>query len=705
VSSLRTDTRGVTVQIGAVLLLGILILLMTFNQAAIVPSQNHDIEFSHNERVQSDLRDARNAIVRAGTGGNTQPGSVELGTSFPSRLATVNPPPASGSFGPSSVSGNATITGAEPLNRDARSYWADKEMAYETVGFRYEPSYREYANAPATVYENTVLYNEFPGGPNRTLTEQSIIDGRTISLVSLQDVPTQSSSGTTSLDFRAISPSSTQIRTIAVRNASATEPVNVTLPTQLSNETWTELVDGEQNVLTVDRGPQNVTISLRPQDDAGNTITYNLRIAAVTADRTTEKPETAYVTVVDGANRSVAENTTNTLVAEVRDQYNNPVSGVEVNATFNESVQSLSNTLETTTGAGHARFMFKATGNGSAVVSLDGSNQQAETALSAFSKDSSAFELQSESTVVRISRSSGRVRIPYSASGTGSFVANLSSPATPKSTAPLSVYSLAGSTGGTDGPDWIDPVTGEETTTNHSTVNNEDFSDKILYIPPGTDFVPEDDPNGDDQGDNIDYTFYSYEIEGNVKTDERLSMTATDGAINFGSSSSVISGKQLTLTADGPNGSIDIDGATLDTTPGNVGQGNGRIEMTTTGDISAVGTNMTANKSISITADGSIDLQDSNLQVVGDGDITITAGGSIDLRNSNLEIKGKGDIILVATDNIILNNAVLNIEGGNTNNAGASAEANTIYTNGASFQNNANPLDTTGTVNNTETNP
>lgn len=674
-STVWTDKRGVTVQIGAVLLLGVLMLLLTGYQASVVPAQNQNVEFTHNERVQSDLLEVRNGIVRAATSGTTQPESVELGTTFPARVIAVNPAPASGRLGPSSVSGNATITGAEPLDRNARTYWLNDshDMSYRTQGFRYEPSYREYGNAPATVYENTVVYNEFPDGPNRTLSGQSVIDGRTISLVSLQGVPTRSSAGTVGFDIRPISPSSTQVRTIAVTNRSG-ESLNVTLPTRLSNETWADLLAGEPYVdranLSVDDG--NVTIPLVEERD-GAAVTYNLRTAAVTAAQTAERPEPAYITVVDGANRSVPENTTNTLVAEVRDRYNNPVSGAEVNATFENSVASLSGTqfLQTrSTEQGFAPLLYRASGDGAVNVSLAGSSQRATVSLFGFEKASEPVELPNN--VTRESSSSGRVHLSYVAGGSGSFNATLWSANSLVSRAILGVYSVAG--GATpDGPVFCVDCDDDTTPTDHYEVNNDEtYSDKTLIIPSGSTFGPTDGESGPDK--DVDYTFRDYQIDGELSTEERLTLDATDGAINVGNDGSVISGKQLTFTATGPNGSINVDGATLDTTPGNAGGGNGRISMTTSGNVSARGATMTADSEIVLTADS----------------------GSIDLTGATLEITDGGSITLSARDEIILDGATLDIRGGGRNTA--SADANVIDVNNARFINDASPLETTGTV-------
>ena len=659
-NALWSDNRAVTVQIGAVLMLGLLVLLLTINQAAIVPAQNQNVEFSHNDRVQSDLLDVRNGLIRAATSGNTQPNSVELGTSFPSRLIAINPAPASGSLAPSSASGNATVEGAVPVDRNAREYWTNEShsMQYETTGFRYQPSYREYGTAPSTLYENTVLYNEFADGQKRTLTGQSVVDGRTISLIALKDVPTRSSSSNVGMDLRAISPSSTQVRTIAV--TAGEEPVTVRLPTQLDGDTWDELLADEDYVDDVSVDDGEVTISLAETRN-GEEVTYNLRTSAVTASRSVERPEPAYVTVVDGANRSVPENTTNTLTAEVRDRYNNPVSGATVDAEFDDGVQSLSASRLRSTEQGFAPFSFEPQADGTAQFSLPEDSQQASVSLASFSPADAEVSLDSEASQQRHSSSSGRVRFPYSASGTGSLTATIRSSTEPVTSA-LGVYSVGSSPFEAEGPVRIDED-GNTVDVTHDDVHQEDFSDETLFVPEGESFGPED---GDE---DIEYRFKDYNIEGDIQTNRRMSLTATDGDIRFSDGSSAISGRQISFVAE--NGNINVDGATIETTAGDRGEGNEEIVFEASGYISAVGTTMETGGDISLTAGEWIDLTDADLTVTGNNDITLTAGEEIDLIRTILDIEGNGD---------------------------ASAEGTEIDVTDAEFLNNANPLQTTGNV-------
>ena len=88
--------RAVTVQIGAVILFGFLIVALSTYQATVVPDQNREVEFLHNQEVQTDMVELSSSIAATGRTGDAAPATVKLGMRYPSRTFFVNPPPASG---------------------------------------------------------------------------------------------------------------------------------------------------------------------------------------------------------------------------------------------------------------------------------------------------------------------------------------------------------------------------------------------------------------------------------------------------------------------------------------------------------------------------------------------------------------------------------------------------------------------------------
>ncbi|MDZ7746206.1 MAG: hypothetical protein U5K28_06720 [Halobacteriales archaeon] len=51
----RGDTRGQSVQVGVIILFAFAIIAFTSYQAVVVPQQNQQVEFDHNQEVQSDM--------------------------------------------------------------------------------------------------------------------------------------------------------------------------------------------------------------------------------------------------------------------------------------------------------------------------------------------------------------------------------------------------------------------------------------------------------------------------------------------------------------------------------------------------------------------------------------------------------------------------------------------------------------------------
>ncbi|MFB6126637.1 MAG: hypothetical protein ABEJ79_04985 [Halolamina sp.] len=109
------DERAVTVQIGAVILFAFLIIVLSIYQASVVPAQNQEIEFNHNQEVQNDMVDLRSAITDAASTGNAESAAVTLGTRYPSRALFVNPSSPSGavrSVGTNEPAVNVTVANA-----------------------------------------------------------------------------------------------------------------------------------------------------------------------------------------------------------------------------------------------------------------------------------------------------------------------------------------------------------------------------------------------------------------------------------------------------------------------------------------------------------------------------------------------------------------------------------------------------------------
>lgn len=328
---LRTDTRGQAIQVGAVLLFATLIVSYSTYQAFVVPDQNRQVEFKHNEQVREELQELRNAVVSV-TRPRSESTSVTLGTQYPSRTLSMNPPAPTGSLrttGTSNATYNLTLRNATGEG-EVRDFWNGSTKRYPTGGLVYTPNYNEYDQARPLYYEATVVYRQAPTA-DVPLTGQRVVDDETIRLVTLNGSVSTTRSQALSLDIEPVSASTT---TVTVRNDSAN--VTVAFPTRLSESRWEQLLDGE----FTDQGGHVVGVRTAPIDgearqlliDLEPGVSYELQMKKVGIGTGVTPTTAGYVLPVRGAETPVLEGGTRRLVVQVRDRYNNPVTGVTVNA-------------------------------------------------------------------------------------------------------------------------------------------------------------------------------------------------------------------------------------------------------------------------------------------------------------------------------------------------------------------------------------
>ena len=358
---LRTDERGVTVQVGTVLLFAVLIVLLSTYQASVVPQQNEQVEFNHNQRVQSQLQDLRDELLRTAATGSGGSSSVALGTRYPVRAVFVNPAPPSGTLATTSE-GDVVVQNAEATG-ETGDYWTGADRTFATRGLAYEPNYHVYQNPPTTVYNVGVLYNRFENGARLTVAGQQLVEGDRITLVTLDGSLSKSSSGTASVNVEAVSTAS---RTITVRNENPGEPVTVVVPTPLSVGKWEEILADE---LDPDSNDPDRYVSAVENAGAGAVRlvfepgTYELRLAKVGVGTDVPDVDAHYVTDVRGDGTSVPTGGTRKVVVEVRDRYNNPVAGATVEPT-DVSAGSVSPSQVETGADGRATFVYHAPPDG-----------------------------------------------------------------------------------------------------------------------------------------------------------------------------------------------------------------------------------------------------------------------------------------------------------------------------------------------------
>lgn len=330
---LADDERAAAVQVGAVVLLAFVVVALSLYQAQVVPEQNEQVEVDHNREVQDRLVAVRSAIVTAGTTGGSPSVTLPLGTSYPDRTVFANPPAPTGTVrtvGTTNPAVNVSLTNVA-AEGEAGDFWNGSHNV-STGGLVFRPHYNQYRDAPVTVFEHGVVFNLRANG-SAALTGQPLVEGDTLTLLTLNGTVGRTGSRALSLD---VAPVSVATRTITVSNDDP-GPINVTLHTSVSRSTWRRVLEPEfvangGNVsaplgyVSNPDGLNRVTISLVPGE-------YELRLArvAVGSDGGASTGEdAAYLVPVGQRNRTVDGGETVELTVEARDRFNNPVSGETV---------------------------------------------------------------------------------------------------------------------------------------------------------------------------------------------------------------------------------------------------------------------------------------------------------------------------------------------------------------------------------------
>ena len=310
------DRRGQSVVVGTVILFGFLIIALSVYQVQFVPAENSEIEFEHSQQVEGDFQDLRNGILQAGSTGAAQSQRIRLGTRYPQRTFFLNPPPGSGTLQTTNPDEfrieNVTVSGGE----NVEAYWENNDLNFTTRSIQYRSQYNEYRGAPRLTYEHSSIAAEFGDDEAVLLRENpTILRGepgdQRIAITALTGEFSANGVDSRSVDLQPISQGA---RTV---NVSTDGDSRIVLPTAVENTTALAERWDQQISANVTPGSDEIYIDLDG--------TYPLRLAEVSVDGDgTSDP--AYIVPVGGRNVTVNQS----VGVEVRDKYNNPVSGATV---------------------------------------------------------------------------------------------------------------------------------------------------------------------------------------------------------------------------------------------------------------------------------------------------------------------------------------------------------------------------------------
>jgi hypothetical protein len=254
--SLRTDDRGVSEVIGAILLFGMLIVAFATYQATVIPGQNTDIEVQHYEEVQDDLGELQGTIVTAAETGEARSTSVNLGPSYPSRALGVNSGPPSGQLRAESVGTGGIASTGVPLDETCRLRAGDGDRV-PTNSLVYDPGYNYYESGEVSHrLEETLLYQPKSSyGGEIVRNDQTMVDTSTRS-VTLYPLQSDLQSGGTGDEVYHFIGGYGQSRTVS--------DATVTIPTKAPQAIWQEQIgDGNPDVSVTNNGPETVNITFR----------------------------------------------------------------------------------------------------------------------------------------------------------------------------------------------------------------------------------------------------------------------------------------------------------------------------------------------------------------------------------------------------------------------------------------------------------
>ncbi|WP_157744179.1 Ig-like domain-containing protein [Halopenitus persicus] len=360
----RGGDRAQSMQIGAILLFGFLIVSISVMQATVIPDQNRQVEFAAYQEAAADLTDVRNDVLAAAGRDATAGTTVNTGVDYPNRLLFVNPGPPPNRL---STTDERTITienmqavDGEPGNvRTFVESNVDGRTA-TTRDLRFDPDYNVFTGQPMVVTGQEAY--RVAGSRPIPMASQTLLRDDRIRITLLRgDVD----AGGSSVSLTAETTSAATGTVVVTGSQDGRNDIELRLqpPAGVDAAEWaattgTRLESSNDRVLDVAATGGNVVVTL------DGTRRYRLRTAVVTlrdgddGGNANGDPDPAYVTTVLGQSRVVPPDTELPVVVEVRDRHNNPVGGATVDFTVTNGGSVVGPSTISTNAAGRAEVVF-----------------------------------------------------------------------------------------------------------------------------------------------------------------------------------------------------------------------------------------------------------------------------------------------------------------------------------------------------------
>jgi len=352
----KSATKAVAPVIGFMLILAILFLAAAQYQANVVPVQERSTEVDHFTTITEDMSGLRSSIIQSASTGQIQTQELDLGVEY--NVLGLSQPARSGRL--AYIKSSNIVLRNTRNNREASNFWrGDEDREYETGFLEYSINYNRITSHADIYFEHGMMYRDEARGSDTNVryveeSEQSIIQGRSITIYTMQSNIATSRVGTTTVETQPIS---APMNSVSVTNVESDCPniqesdcrIIIQLPTRLSVDTWRdeilseEMAEDKDNddafVEKVREGTENGTIEIELSEGE----TYNLRMARIDLTTQSQRTSTAFeekqYIAVQTQSANVREGSSIGLEAEVRDRFNNGVIGAEVTVESQDTQQ------------------------------------------------------------------------------------------------------------------------------------------------------------------------------------------------------------------------------------------------------------------------------------------------------------------------------------------------------------------------------
>jgi hypothetical protein len=330
--------KAQAILLGFIILVGILSLGYYTYLTESAPIEKQQNEVDHFGDVSSDLIQFRDNIVEASESGSTTSQSLELGRDYNTILPVPPEEPIVGQISVKEYDSPIKIYNASGLG-GAKNYWPGTtkpcetpKHCYSSSYIKYTPHYKYYLDHPETYYENSIMYDNY-GGQRISKTGQSLVNGRDIKITTIKGDINISNSDLTNTQIVPVSAPSQEIQ-ITDRD----EPVKIQVPTNIPVQKWrqdllnNQLSTNSQNGYIKSISEINESV-IEIEMIQGETYTLELSklyLTTQTSSQTIPSQKPSYVSWTGSENVEIEEDSTERIPTQVRDKYNNPVSGVPV---------------------------------------------------------------------------------------------------------------------------------------------------------------------------------------------------------------------------------------------------------------------------------------------------------------------------------------------------------------------------------------